>query len=43
MENQVKLSCFSPVSVHLEILLQLFSHLHDKNQIWQQNDMKHKL
>ncbi len=24
MENQIKLSCFSPVSVHLEILLQLF-------------------
>ncbi len=24
MENQVKLSCFSPVSVHLEIWLQLF-------------------
>ncbi len=30
MENQVKLSCFSPVSVHLEILLQLFWPLLDK-------------
>ncbi len=32
MENQVKLSCFSPVSVHLEIWLQLFWRLLDKNQ-----------
>ncbi len=30
MENQVKLSCFSPVSVHLEIWLQLFWRLLDK-------------
>ncbi len=29
MENQVKLSCFSPLSVHLEILLQLFWRLLD--------------
>ncbi len=32
MENQVKLSCFSPVSVHLEIWLQLFWRLLDQNQ-----------
>ncbi len=32
MENQVKLSCFSPVSVHLEIWLQLFWCLLDQNQ-----------
>ncbi len=32
MENQVKLSCFSPVSVHLEIWLQLFWNLLDQNQ-----------
>ncbi len=31
MENQVKLS-FSPVSVHLEIWLQLFWRLLDQNQ-----------
>ncbi len=30
MENQVKLSCFSPVSVHLEIWLQLFWRLLDQ-------------
>ncbi len=32
MENQVKLSCFSPVRVHLEIWLQLFWRLLDQNQ-----------
>ncbi len=32
MENQIKLSCFSPVSVHLEIWLQLFWRLLDQNQ-----------
>ncbi len=32
MENQVKPSCFSPLSVHLEILLKLFWCLLDKNQ-----------
>ncbi len=32
MENQVKLSCFSPVSVHLEIWLQLFWRLLDQNK-----------
>ncbi len=32
MENQVKLSCFSPVSVHLEIWLQLFWPLLDQSQ-----------
>uniref|UniRef100_A0A671P998 ATCAY kinesin light chain interacting caytaxin b n=1 Tax=Sinocyclocheilus anshuiensis TaxID=1608454 RepID=A0A671P998_9TELE len=32
MENQVKLSCFSSVSVHLEMLLKLFLCLLDKNQ-----------
>ncbi len=45
MENQVKLSCFSPVSVHLEILLQLFWRLLDKISLdlTAQRHVKHQL
>ncbi len=32
MDNQVKLSCFSPVSAHLEIWFKLFLLLLNKNQ-----------
>ncbi len=39
MENQVKLSCFSPVRVHLEILLVILTCTWSKSvKIWQRKD-----